>query len=147
MDWLIDPFGPVALDWARHIEWALLPLRLVVGYVMFDSGRGKWMRGISGTGEWFQGMGFPAPQLLARFVATVEVVGGVLLFAGLLAHFAALVIAGNMVVAAWTQKFKLHAPFQGGDVQGYELDVLLVATALTLAIGGAGPLSVDALLR
>jgi putative oxidoreductase len=145
MDWLVDPLGPDALNWARHIEWALLPLRLVVGFVMFDSGRGKWMRGICGTGDWFRGMGFPAPQLLARFVATVEVVGGTLLFVGLLTHFAALVIAGNMVVAALTQKFKLHAPFQGGDVQGYELDVLLVAAAL--AIGGAGPLSLDALLR
>jgi uncharacterized membrane protein YphA (DoxX/SURF4 family) len=50
-------------------------------------------------------------------------------------------------VAAWTQKVKLHAPFQGGDVQGYELDVLLVAGAVTLAIGGGGPLALDALLH
>ncbi|MEX2031660.1 MAG: DoxX family protein [Dehalococcoidia bacterium] len=145
MDWLFDPFGPGALDWTDHLEWALLPLRLVVGYVMFDSGRGKWARGISGTGEWFRGMGFPAPQALARFVATVELVGGTLLMLGLLTHLAALAIAGNMVVAAWTQKVKLHAPFQGGDVQGYELDVLLAAPAVTLAIGGGGPLSLDAL--
>lgn len=147
MDWLVDPFGPGALDWAGHLEWALLPLRLVVGLVMFDAGRGKWSRGISGTGEWFRGLGFPAPQALARFVATVEVVGGVLIFAGLFVHYVAAMIAVNMAVAAWTQKFKLNAPFQGGDVQGYELDVLLVAAALTLALGGAGPLSLDAVLR
>lgn len=147
MDWLIDPFGPDALDWGGHLEWALLPLRVVVGVVMLDAGRGKWMRGISGTGEWFRGLGFPAPQALARFVATVEVVGGALLIVGLLTHYIAAVIAVNMAVAAWTQKFKLDAPFQGGDVQGYELDVLLVTAAVTLALGGAGPLSVDGVLR
>lgn len=147
MEWLVDPFGPRALDWGDHLAWALLPLRLVVGFVMFDSGRGKWMRGISGTGEWFRSLGFPAPQFLARFVATVEVVGGTLIFVGLFVHYAAAVIAVNMAVAAWTQKFKLRAPFQGGDVQGYELDVLLVAAALTLALGGAGPMSLDAVLR
>ncbi len=147
MDWLVDPFGPGALDWGQHLEWALLPLRLVLGFIMFDSGRGKWARGISGTGEWFRGLGFPAPQALARFVATVEVVGGTLIFVGFIVHYAALFVAVNMTAAALTQKFRLRAPFQGGDVQGYELDVLLVAGALTLAIGGAGPASLDALLR
>ncbi|MEX2373207.1 MAG: DoxX family protein [Dehalococcoidia bacterium] len=146
MDWLVDPFGPGALDWTGHLEWAWLPLRLTVGYIMFDSGRGKWSRGISGTGEWFRSLGFPVPQALARFVATVEVVGGALLFVGLFVHLAGAVIAMNMVAAALTQKFKLRAPFQGGDVQGYELDVLLVAAALTLALGGAGPASLDAVL-
>lgn len=147
MDSLLDPFGPGALDWGQHLEWALLPLRITVGVIMFDSGFGKWRRGISGTGEWLAGMGFPMPQALARFVATVELIGGLLLIFGLFTHLAALVIAGNMAAAAGTQKFKLNAPFQGGDVQGYELDVLLVAAALTLAIGGAGPLALDALLR
>ncbi len=147
MEWLTDPFGPNALDWAEHLEWALLPVRLTVGYVMFDSGRGKWARGITNTGNWFRDLGFPAPQALARFVATVEVVGGALIFVGLFVHYAAAVIAVNMTVAAWTQRYKLNAPFQGGDVQGYELDVLLVAAALTLALGGAGPASLDALWR
>jgi len=49
-------------------------------------------------------------------------------------------------VATYVQRFKLGAPFQGGDVQGYELDVLMVAAAVTLVLTGAGPISLDALL-
>ena len=137
---LLDPLPDVV---ARH---ALLPLRIVLGVIMLDSGLGKWRRGIAGTGRWFEGLGLPAPHALACWVATVETVCGALLIVGLLTPFAAAAIAVNMTVAAWVQKTRVHAPFQGGDVQGYELDVILAAAALTLAIAGAGPLSLDALL-
>jgi putative oxidoreductase len=128
------------------IEWGIVPVRIVLGYIFLDSGFGKWRRGISGTGNWFAGMGFPFPQATARLVATLELVGGILLIAGFAVHWIAIPLAGNMVVAAFTQKFKLGAPFQGGDVQGYELDVLMVAAAVTLVLGGAGPFSIDATL-
>jgi putative oxidoreductase len=143
---LTNPFGADALDWPGHLEWALVPLRITVAVIMLDSGIGKWRRGISGTGRWFAGLGLPFAQPLARFVATVEVVGGALLFLGLLVHVAAVFIAVNMTAAAFVQKFRAGAPFQGGDVQGYELDVLLAMAAVTLVLGGAGPLSVDALI-
>lgn len=146
VDWLFDPLGPEALGWDARLEWALVPLRVTLGVIMFHSGWGKWSGDISGTGRWFGSLGFPFPQVLARFVATVEAAGGALLVVGLLTHVAAVFIAGNMAVAAWVQATKLGAPFKGGDVQGYELDVILVAAAVTLAIGGAGPLSLDALI-
>ena len=50
-------------------------------------------------------------------------------------------------MASYVQKFKLHAPFQGGDVQGYELDVLMVAASVTLVVAGAGTFSLDGLLN
>lgn len=131
---------------ADTIEWAVVPVRIVLGYIFLDAGLGKWRRGISGTGDWFGSMGFPFPQPTARAIATLEVVGGVLLILGLGVSWIAIPLVGNMVVATLVQKFKLGAPFQGGDVQGYELDVLMVAAALTLTLGGAGPLSIDALL-
>lgn len=145
IDLITQPWGPDALDWEMHLEWALVPLRIVLGVIMFDSGRHKWLGGISGTGEWFRTLGFPLPQLLARFVATVEFVGGILLIFGLFTHVAALCIFGNMVVATLVQKFKLNAPFHGGNVQGYELDIILATAALTLFLAGAGPLSFDAM--
>lgn len=129
---------------ANTIEWGVVPARIVLGYIFLDSGFGKWRRGISGTGDWFESMGFPFPQPTARFIATLELVGGVLLILGFAVHWVAIPLAGNMVVAALTQKFKLGAPFQGGDVQGYELDVLMAAAAVTLVLAGAGPLSLDA---
>ncbi|TAJ21236.1 MAG: DoxX family protein [Dehalococcoidia bacterium] len=139
----LDLLHPLPEGVAEH---ALLPLRIVLGVIMFDSGMGKWRRGIAGTGRWFEGLGLPNPHALACIVASNETVCGVLLVVGLFTPFAAAVIAVNMTVAAWVQKTKVHAPFQGGDVQGYELDVILAAAALTLAIAGAGPLSLDGLL-
>ena len=141
MDFLTEPFGTGTL------EWSALPLRLTLGAVFVVSGGGKFRRGISGTGRWFEGLGFPFPQATARMVATTELGGGLLLLAGLFTHWVAIPLAANMVVATWTEKYKIGAPFQGSEqAQGYELTVLLAGAALALALVGAGPLSLDALL-
>lgn len=137
MDWLTEPFG------AANIDWAAVPLRIALGVIFMDAGFGKWRRGIGGTGDWFESLGFPLPQLLARSVATTELIGGLLLLIGLGASWVAIPLAANMLVATWTQKFKLGAPFQGGEVQGYELDVLMVLGCVALILLGAGPLSID----
>jgi putative oxidoreductase len=129
---------------ANTLEWTVVPVRVVLGYIFLDAGLGKWRRGISGTGDWFASLGFPFPQPTARVVASLELAGGALLIVGLGVHWVALPLAANMVVATYVQRFKLGSPFQGGDVQGYELDVLMVAAAVTLVLGGAGPLSIDA---
>ena len=140
MEILVDP-------WSAPIrEWALVPLRLALGIVFVDAGLGKWRRGIGGTGEWFAEIGIPFPQAQARLIATVELAGGALLLVGLFAHWAAIPLAVTMLVAAFVSKFRLGHPFQGGSVQGYELDVVLLAGAVAVALGGAGPLSLDALL-
>ena len=70
-----------------------------------------------------------------------------MLLAGLLTSWIAIPLAANMVVATWVQKFKNNAPFQGGDVQGYELDVLMVFACVALILLGGGPLSLDSVIR
>ncbi len=146
MGYLTDPFGAGQLDW-DILDWGVSVLRIVLGYIFLDSGLGKFRRGISGTGNWFAGLGMPAPQATARLVASLELLGGLLLIVGLFTHWVAIPLALNMVVASYVQKFKLHAPFQGGDVQGYELDVLMVAASVTLVVAGAGTFSLDGLLN
>lgn len=146
MDYLTDPFGAGQLDW-DILDWGVSVLRIILGYIFLDSGLGKFRRGISGTGNWFAGLGMPAPQATARLVASLELLGGLLLIAGLFTHWVAIPLAANMVVATYVQRFKLHAPFQGGDVQGYELDVLMVAASVTLVVAGAGTFSLDDLLN
>jgi uncharacterized membrane protein YphA (DoxX/SURF4 family) len=140
VDVLTDPFDGATL------EWAALPLRAVLGAVFVVSGGGKFRRGISGTGNWFRGLGLPLPQLSARLVATVELAGGVLLLVGLFVHWVAVPLFLNMLVATWVEKVKLRAPFSGGEMQGYELTVLLAGGSLALVLLGAGPLSIDALI-
>ena len=141
MELLTDPFDRATL------EWAALPLRIALGAIFVVSGGGKFRRGIRGTGRWLQGLGFPFPQATARMVASTELVGGALLLAGLFTHWVAIPLALNMVAATWTEKYRIGAPFQGSEqAQGYELTVLMAGVALALALLGAGPLSLDALL-
>ena len=66
---------------------------------------------ISGTGDWFANLGFPFAQATARAIATLELVGGVLLLLGLGVHWVELPLAGKMVVATYVQRFKIGAPF------------------------------------
>lgn len=141
MDWLTEPFG------LQNLEWAAVPLRLALGIIFIDSGLGKWRRGIGGTGDWFQSLGFPMPRYLAIGVASLELTAGALLLLGLGTSWVAIPLAANMVVATWVQKTKLNAPFQGGDVQGYELDVLLTLACVSLIFLGAGPVSLDSVIN
>ena len=40
----------------------------------------------------------------------------------------------------------MGAPFQGGEVQGYDFNVILAGASVALILIGAGPLSLDALI-
>jgi putative oxidoreductase len=73
-----------------------------------------------------------------------ETGGGLLLALGLLTPFAAAVVFGVMLVAAFSVHMKKGFFITGG---GYEYTLVLGVAALTLAFTGPGSLSVDALLR
>jgi len=140
-DWLTQPWGEDALEWASVV------LRIALGVIFIDAGLGKFRRGIGGFSGWLPDLGIPMPRYPGPGVAALELVGGLLLLAGLLTSWVAIPLAANMVAATWVQKFKNNAPFQGGDVQGYELDVLMVFACTALILLGAGPLSLDSLIR
>ncbi len=141
MELLTEPFD------SSSLEWATLPIRLTLGVIILQAGYAKFRRGITGFGNWLGSLGYPLPQPTARLVASMEVLGGLALIAGLFTHWVAIPLAANMVVASYTNAVKLHLPFQGNDTaQGYELDLLMVAALVALFLGGAGPLSVDQLL-
>lgn len=140
-DWLAAPFG------SEVIEWAAIPLRIVLGVIFIDAGLGKFRRGISGFSGWLESLGVPFPKLAGPGVATIELGGGLLLLAGLIVPWIAIPLAINMMVAAYVNKFKEGLPFQGSsDKQGYELDILLVFACIALCLLGAGPASIDSIL-
>jgi putative oxidoreductase len=100
-------------------------------------------------------MGFPAnparpfngaPDLFTRpwFATVLEVVGGILLILGLFTRPVAFVLSGLMAFAY----FLVHAP-RGffPVVNGGEPAVLLCFILLYISTVGAGPFSLDALLR
>ena len=141
MDVLTEPFC------ACEPGWAMLPLRLALGAILVHAGYGKFRRGVGGFSSWLGELGYPLPRLLGPLVVALEVVGGIALLAGLFTSWVAIPLAVSMAVATYTNAAKLHLPFAGNEnAQGYELDILMVAALVALIIGGAGPLSLDAVL-
>ncbi len=94
---------------------------------------------------------FHIPAPLAGLAFLTEFLGGIALLAGLLTRWAALLLAGEMVVAA----LKVHlyngffmnwnnAPNAG---HGIEYNLALLGATVALVVTGGGRLSLDAALK
>jgi putative oxidoreductase len=126
----------------RARTWAWTAMRVATGILFFSHGGQKmfgWFGGFGGPGE--------TAEFLTRFgvAGVLEVLGGALVAVGLFTRPAAFVVAGEMAVAY----FWIHAG--GGGLWWWanrgELPVLYCFNFLLLAAWGAGPFSLDALLR
>jgi putative oxidoreductase len=85
------------------------------------------------------GFGFPAPELFAWLSGLTELVGGILLAAGLFTRPVAAFIVVNMLVAV----VFAHA---GDPFAGRELPLLFAVVALQFAFTGAGRYSADGVI-
>jgi putative oxidoreductase len=126
----------------------LLILRLVVGLTMAAHGAQKlfgWFGGygLAGTGGFLEQLGFVPGRRHALFAGLAELIGGLLLFLGLATPLAATLIISVMFVAIATVHVK-NGFFN--HAQGYEYNLTLAVVALSIAIIGAGPISLDAAL-
>ena len=79
-------------------DLTLLVLRLLAGGVFVVFGIGKFVDHASELAS-FEAYGLPVPGTFVVVVGLVELVGGLLLIAGVLTRPTALVLAGNMVGA------------------------------------------------
>jgi len=122
-------------SWA--VNWGLVPLRLVVGLVFVVHGAQKlFVFGLGGAAGFMGKVGIPLPSVAATVVIAVEILGGLALILGLGTRVAAALLAFEMVVAILTVRLKM------GFMGGYEFELTLLAASLTLALLGAGPVSV-----
>jgi putative oxidoreductase len=127
------------------VDAGLLLMRIVLGTIMAAHGAQKlfgWFggHGIAGTGGWLESMGFRPARLHAAVNGLAEFGGGILLGLGLLTPLGAATVAGVMFVAIATVHWG-HGFFNTSG--GYEFNLLIVATAIALAIIGPGEISVD----
>lgn len=124
------------LSLERYAPYALSILRIVAAIIFFEHGTGKMF-------------GFPAGNPVAMmslpwFAATIEIIGGTLLFFGLFSRAAAFIMSGEMAFAY----FMSHAPrglyplTNGGDAA-----ILYCFVFLFIVFAGGGAWSLDALLR
>ncbi|MEN5222634.1 DoxX family protein [Stenotrophomonas sp. TWI602] len=139
---------------------APLGLRLLMGWEYFESGREK-LRGQNWFVDLQQAFPFPFDQLPAtlnwQLATWFELVGAVCLLLGLGTRLAASCLLVLTVVATAAVHWPMHwdglAELAMGYVitdQGFgnfKLPLLFLAMLLPLAVQGAGPLSLDHLLR
>jgi uncharacterized membrane protein YphA (DoxX/SURF4 family) len=86
---------------------ATLLIRLMAGGVFLSEGILKFVYTNQGVGR-FTKLGFPAPAATATFVGALEIVGGLLLLAGLLTRLVAIPFLVEMVVAILSTKIGLY---------------------------------------
>jgi putative oxidoreductase len=145
---MIAPLVERARHSARALTETLSPFaplvaRCTLGAVFVSSGWGK-LHHLDKVIGFFTELGIPAPGLQAPFVATVELVGGALVLAGLGSRIAALLLSATMIVALLTAK---RAELMGiTDLFGVVEWTYLVLLGW-LVLSGPGRFSVDGLLR
>jgi putative oxidoreductase len=138
-------------------SWALVPLRLMLGFGFAAHGLAKLERGPEQFASALAGLGIPAPSLASWTTTLLESCGGIALMAGAFVVPLSLPLAVVMLTAMFSvhlpngfSSIKLQAVTEGGAMfgaPGYELNLLYLAGLLTLVLGGSGAASVDGWLR
>jgi putative oxidoreductase len=128
---------------AAQAQTALGILRIVAGIIFVAHGYQKFfVMGIPGVTGFFDQLGIPLAGIMAIVVATFELVGGFALLIGLFARFAAVPLALDMAGAI----FFFHAKNGFFVPGGVEFVLLLMTSAIAVAIAGSGRFSIDHLL-
>jgi putative oxidoreductase len=136
-----------------------LVMRLMAGGVFLSEGILKFVYPNQGVGR-FTKLGIPMPELTATFIGGLEIVGGILLIAGLFTRVIAIPFIVEMVVAILTTKVALYLgtsplplppalPKVGFWAVMHETrsDYAQILTSIFLLVVGPGSWSLDALLR
>ena len=135
-------------------QWALLPMRIVVGLGFLAHGLAKWSRGPAKFAALLHHLGIPAPITAAWATTAVEVLGGAALLIGLWVAIACVPLVATMLVAMFT--IHVHYGFSAVNTvgltpagpqfgpPGYEINLLYIAILIALAVSRPTALSIDA---
>jgi uncharacterized membrane protein YphA (DoxX/SURF4 family) len=135
-----------------------LLLRLMAGGVFFWEGLLKFVYANQGVGR-FTKLGIPFPHFTATFIGGLEIVGGLLLLAGLTTRLIAVPFVAEMIVAILSTKISLYlgtsplplppAPPQVGFwavLHEIRSEYAQLLTVMFLLVNGPGEWSLDAVL-
>jgi putative oxidoreductase len=126
------------LDQTLDPRWGMTIVRLMAAIIVLVSGTLKWVNGIGGQVNFFTSVGIPLPQVMAPVIATGEIVGGLLIAVGLGVRWAGLWFTCQFLVTTFYVKLGHGRPWD--DIR---IDLMLLVTAISLALVGAGKLALD----
>ncbi|MBU8908789.1 DoxX family protein [Desertibacillus haloalkaliphilus] len=122
---------------SNKFEIGLVVVRVILGLTFFIHGLDKFQGGIGNTAAWFGSIGIP--EFMAYVVAIIELVGGLAMILGVGVRVVAILFTCIMIGAIFTVKIS-------GGFMEYELDLILLAVSVQLAITGSHLYSIDRLL-
>jgi len=132
-----------------------IPIRMILGVGFMVHGWAKWNRGPSAFAELLKQAHVPLPLANAWLVTLLEIFGGLALLMGAFVAVVSIPLILSMLAAMFTVNIKYgfsavntigltpEGPQLGPP--GYEINLLYIACLVALILGGAGPLSIDAL--
>jgi putative oxidoreductase len=120
--------------------WGIFIARLVTGLLFAIHGWQKFAGGIGGVAGFFSKIGIPMPGVMAPVIASLELIGGVLLILGLGTRWVSLLFVCEMLVTT----FYVQLPTKGWS--GADLDRMLLASALLFVLAGPGAAAIDSLI-
>lgn len=137
-------------------RWAPIPLRMIVGFGFMQHGFAKLAKGPDAFATILNALAVPAPHWMAWLTILVEIAGGFAVLVGAFVALSSIPMAAVLLVAIFT----VHLPYGFSSIKllavnvagakfgppGYECDLLYLACLAALVLGGAGPLSLDALV-
>jgi putative oxidoreductase len=137
--------------------WAPIPLRLIVGYGFMAHGYAKLIKGPENFVNIVHALGVFAPHLMAWATIVFELLCGLAVLVGAFIALMSVPMAAILLVAMFT----VHLPYGFTSIKlmavtaagpqfgppGYETDLLYLACLAALVLTGAGPWSIDGLLK
>jgi uncharacterized membrane protein YphA (DoxX/SURF4 family) len=118
-----------------HPALGLFLLRVALGVIFIAHGWAK-LQNMDGTIGFFSGLGIPA--FFAYVVAWVEFLGGIAVLLGIWTHLAGSLLAVVMLVALYLKITGAFGAQASGLMGGYEIDFILLASALCVTFSGTG---------
>jgi putative oxidoreductase len=143
-------------QWQQNVAargWALVALRLLVGYGFAAHGLAKLSRGVDPFAGVLAAMGVPAPGPMAWLTTLIELGGGILMMAG--AYVVPLTVPFSIIML--TAMFGVHFQYGFSSVKlkaitptgaefgptGYEINLLYLVAMSALVLAGPSALSFD----
>lgn len=140
----------------RHLAprgWALVPLRLMIGFGFAAHGYAKLSRGPEKFATILDAIGVPQPLIVAWVTSLLEFIGGIAIMLGAFV----VPLSVPLAIVMLTAMFSVHLRYGFSSIRlqsvtaagasfgpiGYELNLLYLAGLLTLALRGAEGFSVD----
>jgi putative oxidoreductase len=124
----------------------LLVLRLIFGWGLFQTGKGK-LEHIDRFTDFLTNLHIPMPSVNAHFVASLECVGGLLLLLGLASRLICIPLVINFIVAYLTADIDaVKGFFKDQDAFTNAAPFLYLLVSLIVLAFGPGIFSLDALI-